>query len=315
MLQLLADVANEDRARLVRVRALLLDAREQRVRPARDDKVVAAWNGLAIAALAEAGALLERRDWLDAAARAGDLLVSRHLVGTRLLRVSRDGVAGPHDGVLEDHGDVAEGFLALYAATGEAPWLQLAGVVLDGVLERFADGSGGFFDTASDAEALLRRPQDATDNATPSGQSAAAAALLTYAAYTGSERHRAAAEAALAASGPAALEHPRFGGWALAAAEALVDGPREVAVIGSRGDAAAEQLHRTALLATAPGAVVAFGDPVDGAGGVPLLEGRSMLDGLPTAYVCRRFVCSRPVTDAAALSRQLSPTGRNDVSM
>ena len=190
-LQLLADPSTaEDSDRWSSIRLRLLAARSQRPQPGRDDKVVSAWNGLTIAALAEAGALLERPDWVEAALACGDLLVSVHLGagehGDRLVRVSRDGRPGRHAGVLEDHADVAEGFLALYSVTGDEEWLAFAGVLLDVVLGHFRDGRGGFFDTAEDAERLVRRPQDPTDNATPSGQAAAAGALLTYAALTGS---------------------------------------------------------------------------------------------------------------------------------
>ena len=280
-----------------------------RLLAARDDKVVTAWNGLAVAALAEAGALLDRPDLVAAATSTADLLGSVHLVDGRLRRVSRDGVAGAHPGVLEDYADLAEGLLALVAVTGDAARLQLAGELLDIVLTRFPDDDGGFYDTADDRAdprlASMRRPQDPTDNATPSGQAAAAGALLTYAAYTGSVRHREAAERALAVYAPLAAGHARFAGWGLAVAEALTDGPREVAVVGRRADPATAVLHSTALLGTAPGAAVAVGDPDDRADGVPLLEDRPLRDGKSTAYVCRHFVCDAPTTDAGELATAL----------
>jgi uncharacterized protein len=289
-------------------RARLLAVREQRVPPARDDKVVAAWNGLAVAALAEAGALLDRPDLVEAALAAADLLVAVHLDGPRLRRVSRGGVAGSPPGVLEDYADVAEGFLALFAVTGEEAWLTYAGVLLDVVLARFADGEGGFYDTADDATdarlAPIRRPQDPTDNATPAGQSAAAGALLTYAAYTGSVPHREAAERALAVYGPLAAQHARFAGWGLAVAEALLDGPKEVAVVGEPDAEGTRALHRTALMGPAPGAAVAVGAPGDHTV-VPLLQDRPLVDGRPTAYVCRHFACEAPTTDPRALAASL----------
>ncbi|MFC1417515.1 thioredoxin domain-containing protein [Streptacidiphilus cavernicola] len=305
VLQLLEDPADDDGAWFAGVRARLLAARASRPRPARDDKVVAAWNGLAIAALAETGALLDRPDCVEAALAAADLLVSVHLTAEgRLLRTSRDGRPGVGAGVLEDYADTAEGFLALYSVTGEASWLTLGGLLLDRVLEHFVDtASGALYDTASDAEKLIRRPQDPTDNATPSGWTAAAGALLGYAALTGSSRHRGAAEAALGvvtALGPRA---PRFIGWGLAVAEACVDGPREIAVVGPDGDAATAALHRTALLGTAPGAVVAVGEA--DAAGVPLLADRTLQGGRPAAYVCRRFSCDAPVTEPAALAERI----------
>ncbi|MFD1830592.1 thioredoxin domain-containing protein [Streptomyces desertarenae] len=301
-----------DAERIESVRRRLLAAREERPRPGRDDKVVAAWNGLAIAALAETGAYFDRPDLVEAATAAADLLLAVHLgEDGRLARTSRDGTAGPGAGVLEDHGDVAEGFLALYSVTGETCWLELAGTLLDTVLDRFAADDGTLYDTADDAERLIRRPQDPTDNAAPSGWTAAAAALLTYAALTGSARHREAAERALGVVRALAPRVPRFTGWGLAAAEAALDGPREIAVVGPPGDPATAVLHRTALLATAPGAVVAVGEPgAEGAG--PLLRDRPLLDGRPAAYVCRHFTCEAPTADPARLAEAVgaaAPTG------
>jgi len=303
VLQLLSDPA--DTEAYERIRARLFEARAERPAPARDDKVVAAWNGLAIAALAETGALLDRPDLVEAAVRAADLLLAVHLTADgRLLRTSRDGRAGDNAGVLEDYADTAEGFLALFAVTGDAEWLGLAGGLLDTVLVHFADAaSGALYDTADDAEELIRRPQDPTDNATPSGWTAAANALLTYAAYTGSARHRTAAERALGIVGALAPRAPRFIGWGLAAAEALADGPREVAVVGPADDPATAELHRTALLGTAPGAVVAVGEP--GTTEVPLLADRPLLDGRAAAYVCRHFTCDAPTAERAALAASL----------
>ena len=281
----------DDEARYERIRAALLAARAERVPPARDDKVVTAWNGLAIAALAEAGALLDRPGLVESAERAAALLRDLHSTGGRLLRTSRAGQAGRNAGVLEDYGDLAEGLLALYSVTGNASYVREAGALLDVVLAHFGDGSGGFYDTADDAEALVRRPQDPTDNATPAGSSAVAGALLTYAALTGSETHRTAAERALATVAPLMARHARFAGHAAAVAEALVAGPAEIALAGD--DAA---LRRTAWMATSPGAVVAFGAPE-----VPLLEGRPLVDGKAAAYVCRHFACEAPVTTPEAL--------------
>ncbi|MGZ4466299.1 MAG: thioredoxin domain-containing protein, partial [Nocardioides sp.] len=300
-LQLLADPEGPGAARLVDVRARLAAAREQRVRPARDDKVVAAWNGLAIASLAQAGLLLEEPAYVDAALAAGGLLVDVHLVDGRLRRVSRDGVVGRHAGVLEDLGCVAHGFLALAQATGDVAWLERAGALLDDALDRFRAEDGGFFDTADDAEALVARPRDPSDNASPSGLSATVHALAEYAALTGSGRHREAAEQALATVAALVERAPRFAGWSLAAAEAMLDGPLEVAVVGPAGperDALAARARR------APGAVVVVADgPRDD---VPLLSGRTPVGGRAAAYVCRHQVCERPVTDVAALDEALT---------
>lgn len=294
-----------DGERMAEAHRLLLAARSERPAPGRDDKVVAAWNGLAVAALAETGAYFDRPDLVEAAIGAADLLVRLHMDDrARLTRTSRDGRAGANAGVLEDYADVAEGFLALAAVTGEGVWLEFAGFLLDHVLAQFTDPeSGALYDTASDAEQLIRRPQDPTDNATPSGWNAAAGALLSYAAHTGSEPHRAAAERALGvvkALGPRA---PRFVGWGLAVAEALLDGPREVAVVGPADHSMTRALHRTALLGTAPGAVVAVGDA--GSDELPLLADRPLVDGEPAAYVCRDFTCDAPTTDPGRLRSAL----------
>ncbi|MDT0310343.1 thioredoxin domain-containing protein [Streptomyces sp. DSM 44917] len=287
------------------LRERLLAARAARPRPGRDDKVVAAWNGLAVAALAEAGACFERPELVEAAAGAAELLVRVHLgPDGRLARTSRDGRPGPAAGVLEDYGDVAEGLLTLHAVTGERRWLDVAGGLLDVVLARFVAGDGTLYDTADDAETLIRRPQDPTDTAVPAGWTAAAGALLTFAAYTGSGRHREAAERALGIVARLGGRAPRFIGWGLAVAEAALDGPREVAVVGPPDDPATAALHATALRSTAPGAVIALGGP-DTPDPSPLLASRPLLAGRPTAYVCRGFVCDAPVTDPSALAARL----------
>ncbi|MFB7569879.1 thioredoxin domain-containing protein [Streptomyces sp. NPDC056165] len=287
-----------DAGRVESVRRRLLAKRAGRPAPGRDDKVVAAWNGLAIAALAETGAYFDRPDLVEAAVGAADLLVRLHMdEHAGLRRTSKDGRAGANAGVLEDYADVAEGFLALASVTGEGVWLEFAGLLLGHVLTRFADPeSGALYDTAADAEKLIRRPQDPTDNATPSGWTAAAGALLGYAAHTGSHTHRTAAEKALGVVQALGPRVPRFIGWGLAVAEAALDGPREVAVVGpSLDDPAARRLHRTALLGTAPGAVVAYGTPESEE--FPLLADRPLVDGEPAAYVCRAFTCDAPTTD------------------
>ncbi|WP_077797001.1 thioredoxin domain-containing protein [Streptomyces sp. JHA26] len=306
VLQLPQEEGVFDAERISSIRERLLAARAERPVPGRDDKVVAAWNGLAIAALAETGAYFERPDLVEAAVAAADLLVRLHLdEHARLFRTSKDGRAGANAGVLEDYADVAEGFLALASVTGEGVWLDFAGLLLDHVLTRFTDDSGSLYDTAADAEKLIRRPQDPTDNATPSGWTAAAGALLSYAAHTGSEPHRTAAEHALGVVKALGPRVPRFIGWGLAAAEALLDGPREVAVVGpDTGDGATRGLHRTALLGTAPGAVVAVG--AEGSDEFPLLADRPLVDGAPAAYVCRGFTCDAPTTDPERLRAALN---------
>jgi hypothetical protein len=293
-LQLRADP--DDPERWAAVRARLFAARAGRPQPARDDKVVTAWTGLAIAGLADAGALLDEPAWTDAAGTAADLLLRLHLVDGRLRRTSRNGVVGEPAGVLEDYADFAEGLLALHQATASPRWLAAAGELLDVVLARFGDGRGGFHDTADDAETLIRRPWDPTDGPAPAGPAAAAGALLTHSVLSGRTDYREAADRALATLAPIAGTYPRAGGWACAVGEAALAGPLQVAV-ATAGDS---QLARVARLGTSPGLVVVAGAP--DLPGVPLLASRPLLDGTEAAYVCRGFVCDRPTTDPAVLA-------------
>ncbi|WP_138733827.1 thioredoxin domain-containing protein [Modestobacter excelsi] len=294
----------DDGERLARVRAALAQARAGRPQPARDDKVVTAWNGLAIAALADHGALTGDAGLVRAAGRAADLLHRVHWVDGRLRRASRGGAVGAHAGVLEDYGDLAEGLLALHAATAEPRWLGWAGELLDVVAAQFVDADGQWHDTAADAEALVHRPFDPADGPTPAGVAAAAGALVTHAALAGSPEHRARGEEALGSLARLVAHAPQAGGWAAAVGEALLAGPLEVAVSGPAG-AERAALEQVARRATSPGAVVVAGEP--GAPGVPLLADRPLVGGAPAAYVCRGFVCSAPVTDVSALSAAMTP--------
>jgi uncharacterized protein len=315
VLQLPADPADPGDAagweRYRDVRARLLAARAERVWPGRDDKVVAAWNGLVIGALAEAGLLFGRPDYVEAAQRAAALLARVHLAdGGRLVRTSRDGVAGASAGVLEDYACVAAGLLTLAGADGDAGWVRLAGELLDVALAGFRSDSGGFYDTASDSEQLIYRPADPADGPTPSGTFAIAGALLSYSALTGSARHREAAQDALGAVGAIAPKYPQAAGWGLAVAEAFLAGPAEIAIVGPAGDERTVALQVAAACGATPGAVIAIGPAqaeaeaeaetgaqADGGGPrVPLLAGRGLVDGQPAAYVCRNFACRLPVT-------------------
>ncbi|GAA4734171.1 thioredoxin domain-containing protein [Isoptericola chiayiensis] len=312
------------------VRSRLLVARLERPQPARDDKVVTAWNGIAIATLADAGAMLDEPLWVAAARKAASFLLSEHVVEGRLRRASRGGIVGDALGVAADHGGLVRGLLCLHQATGEAQWLDSAVQILDAAVDLFgAEEDGGFYDVGSDAERLVVRPRDPSDGPEPSGQSALAEALMTAAALTGSARYRELAEAAVSASGTLARRAPRFAGGVLTAAEALADGPRQVAVVGAsaggdggvlletaRTGGAAHHLDdggarlagamlRTARRAHTAGAVVVPGAP--DAPGVPLLAGRPLVDDGPAAYVCRGFVCDRPVTTAEELADLLLP--------
>lgn len=301
VLQLLNDP--DDMTRWERVTAKLRAVRALRPQPGRDDKIVAAWNGLAIAALVEAGELCNEPSWMRAAIEAAQLLVDVHLVDGMLSRTSKDGIRGNNVGVLEDYACVAEGFLVLHQYCGERIWLERARGLIDVIVNEFRDpASGGFYDTASSAQALVLRPQDPTDNATPSGWAAAAGALLTYSALTNSDEHREAAELALAPLVELGADHPRFAGWGLAVLTAWLDGPREVAIVGPRSDPQAVSLWHAAIGSPAPGLVVVRGEPGDDH---PLLMDRGTQGGAPTAYVCRQFVCQAPTTSAEVLAEQL----------
>jgi len=321
VLQLRSENA-EDAERLRAIRSALFTARSARIPPGRDDKVVAAWNGLAVAALAETGLLLDRPDLVAAAEGAARLLAGLHMEVTasgppgprdppdtgvtRIARTSRDGTAGRGHGVLDDYACTAEGFLALASVTGEARWVSLAGDLLDTVMRRFGDGNGGFYDTADDAERLLYRPQDPADNATPSGWFAAAGALLSYGALTGSRRHTQAASAALSLVPALARRFPRAAGWGMAVAEAYLSGPVEIAIVGAPADPRTAALHSAALRAAPPGAVIATGPADTGQEvGIPLLAGRGLVAGTPAAYVCRDFTCRAPVTSPQELRAAL----------
>ena len=276
-------------------------ARAQRVRPARDDKVVAAWNGLAISGLCAAGTLLARaavRRRRGRRGRAAGHAPHRRRpaapgLARRRGRAPRRGAGGPR--------------LRRRPATSRCcrPPATRSGWPAPRRCSttrwtRFRADDGGFFDTAADAEALVARPRDPSDNASPSGLSATVHALAEHAALTGSGRHREAAEEALATVASLARQAPRFAGWSLAAAQAMLDGPLEVAVVGPPGpdrDALADRARR------APGAVVLVADGPSDA--IPLLAGRTPVDGRPAAYVCRHQVCDRPVTDLPDLDAAL----------
>ena len=294
----------DDWARWHSLRSKLLQVRETRPRPGRDDKIVASWNGLAIRALVDAGRICERQDWIDCATRAGDLLVSTHLGADpkhpgRLVRVSRDGRPGLHAlGVLEDQALVASAFLALAQANGDDAWRELAGTLLNDIKSHFQQDSG-LTDTASDVEPVAKdvatRQVDPTDNVTPSGWAATIDAALTYSALSGDLEMRTWAEKFIPALIPLVASHTRFAGWGSAMFVTWLDGPREVAVVSSSDSDFRQVLAR----GTAPGMVYAWDAEQ------PLLQGRNMINEESTAYVCRGFVCDAPTTDLAELKKSI----------
>jgi uncharacterized protein len=290
-----------DLQRLARVKSALLAARHNRVQPGRDDKVVTAWNGLAITALAEAGVALSRPDLIDAARQCADSLLILHLYNGRLRRASLGGKVSDGPAILEDHGALATGLLTLNQVTGEASWLMAATDLLDTAMAQFADpdSPGRWFDTAADAERLVLRPADPVDGATPSGASLITEALMIagHLAPDG-ERYRGAAQQALAAHTLLLSRVPRGASHWLAVAEAAVRGPLQVAVAC---DPAGSELLAQAR-ALAPGGAIVVGGAPDSS---ELLAGRGLLDGVEAAYVCRGPVCDLPVTTASELAAAL----------
>jgi uncharacterized protein YyaL (SSP411 family) len=294
----------DDPARFERVRTALLAARLTRPQPGRDDKVVTAWNGLAITALAEATVALEEPEFLDAATQCARSIIELHVVDGRLRRASLGGRVGDSAAILEDHAMLATGLLTLYQLTGDGSWLDAATGLLDVALDHFvdADREGRWFDSADDAEQLMVRPADPLDGATPSGASTIAEALQLAAhlvAADHAERYAAAADAALASATPILARLPRSGGHWLAVAEAAVRGPIQIAVACNPQQS--ELL--TAARELAPGGAVVVGGPVNSS---ELLIDRDRVDGSDAAYVCRGRVCDLPVTTKETLAAALA---------
>ncbi|MGZ6778503.1 MAG: thioredoxin domain-containing protein [Mycobacterium sp.] len=301
VLQLPADP--DDPARFERARTALLAARLVRPQPGRDDKIVTAWNGWAITALAEASVALNDDEFLGAATRCARALLDLHMVDGRLRRASLGGRVGESSAILEDHGALATALLTLHQITGDAQWLAAATALLDTALEHFADatGAGRWFDTADDAEQLLVRPADPLDGATPSGASSIAEALLTAAHLAPApraDRYAAAAAQALSAAAPVLARLPRSGGHWLAVAEAAVRGPIQIAVATGGSDSRLLAAART----LAPGGAVVVGGAVNSS---ELLVDRDRVDGADAAYVCRGRVCDLPVTTVGDLAAAL----------
>ncbi|MEN3282750.1 MAG: uncharacterized protein V7607_3890 [Solirubrobacteraceae bacterium] len=282
-----------------RIRATLLAVRSQRVRPGLDDKRLASWNALMIAALADAGAILQRDDYLDAAREAAAFVLDR-MRGPdgRLLRTFNAGVARLA-AYLEDHAFLLEALLVLYEATFEERWFTAARDLADTIVTRFADAErGGFFSTADDHEQLIARRKDLEDSPIPAGGSSAALGLLRLAALTGEQRYEDAAAGQLALLHEVAVRHPSAFGHLLQAIDLHLAPRREVALVGDAGGVAS--LTAVVRERRRPHLVLA-GGPGDGRTSVPLMEQRAPVDGRAAAYVCERFACRRPVTEADEL--------------
>ena len=290
----------------------LLEVREQRIHPMRDDKVLASWNGLMLRSFAEAAAALGRPDYLAVAIKNAGFLVGSMKSDGRLLRTYRDGQAKLL-GYLEDYSFVIDGLLALYEATFDLRWLEEAVTLADSMIELFWDeGIGGFYDTGSDHETLVVRPRDVFDNAQPCGGSVASDVLLRLAVFTGKSDYSAKAAVPLRSLHQAMSQSPGGTGHWLSALDFYVSSPKEIAVIGPRDDPATQALLDTVFHRFLPNKVVMGVEPplsptVGNSGSdIPLLAGRGMVGGLPSAYVCQNYACQLPVTDPAGLAEQLS---------
>ena len=290
-------------------RPKLLAARAQRVAPDRDDKVLTSWNALMMKAFAEAGAALQQRHYVDVARRNAEFLLGSLRRDGRLLRTwkaSRDGGEAKLNGYLEDYAYLIDALCSLYEATFEQRWLDEAVSLAGGMIGLFWDGDKQiFFDTGSDHEQLLVRPREVFDNATPSGGSAAAVALLRLAVFTGDNELQQHAVASLRSVRDMLTRAPSgFAHW-LAAVDFYTSTPKEVVVIGPRDAAATQALLRTAFGRYLPNRAVAGAEVAPLETASPLLDGRELIDGRPTAYVCESYACQLPVTDPEALAAQL----------
>jgi len=276
-------------------RERLFALREQRPKPARDDKAIASWNGLVLAALAECGRVLDRSDWVDTARRLGAFLLGPLSTGDgRLHRTWREGQA-KGTGYLDDYANVANGLYELHVATGELRWLQEAHRLARLAVRLFADPEqGGFFQTPSDGEQLVVRRKDFDDHPMPSGNSMLAYVLLRLARIYGDDELEAQGVSVLRVLGQTPERLPTAFGWALVTLDFHLSPPRELAIVGPPE----AEVARAALARWDPTAVVAFG-PADE---VPLLAGKSLVDGRPAVYVCERFACRAPVVDASGLA-------------
>ena len=301
----------EVESRLARARMQLWAVREQRIKPLRDEKVLTAWNGLALAALAEAARVLGRADYLLAAQRNAEFVLGTlHTANGRLLRTWRAGSPAKLNAYLEDYANYADGLLELYQATFEERWFVAARQLADAMLEHFADDSGGFFDTSADHEQLITRPKDLQDNAVPGGNGMAAGVLLRLAAYTADARYSSAAEQVLARVQASAARYPTAFAQTLQALDFYASAPAEVALVGPLQDSGMAELLAELREPYRPHQVLALLQPLAGSA-IPLLHGRVQLGGQATAYVCRNFACQLPVTTRAALHRQAGSPGQS----
>jgi uncharacterized protein YyaL (SSP411 family) len=290
-----------------RGRRILLAAREKRVKPHRDEKMLTAWNGLMLRSFAEAGRALDRRDYLDAAIKNADFLLTHLQRDGRLLRTHRDGES-KLNAYVEDYAYLIDGLLALYEATFDLRWFEEARRLTETMIEQFWDGeAGGFFFTSSDHEQLITRNKDFYDNAIPSGNSVAAHALLRLSLLTGEERYRQIAGQILGLMKNVMMRAPGAFGHLLCALDLYLASPYEIAIVGHPSSEDTRALVGEVFQAYLPNKVVALAAPGDSMAPqkIKLLENRNEVGGKATAYVCRNFYCEAPVTEPARLKAQL----------
>ena len=294
-------------ATVARARAALYAAREGRVHPGRDEKTLVSWNGLMLRSFAEAAPILDRADYRAVAQRNAAFILGTLRDGDRLLRTYKDGRAHLA-AVLEDYAFYAAGLLALYEADFDPQWFTAARALADGMLTRFADPAGGFFDTAADSETLIMRPKDLLESAIPSGNAVAVEALLRLYYYTMEDRYYDAAQGTLAAAGALLAQYASGVGEMLGALDFSLAAVREVAIIGAPGQADTDALIAATFGPYRPHQIVAAAAPDNSTAlaAIPLLEGRPQRDSRATAYVCVHSACQAPVTDPAALTAQLT---------
>jgi uncharacterized protein YyaL (SSP411 family) len=287
--------------------ARLLQARQERIAPMRDDKVLTAWNGMMLRAYAEAGAVLARPDYVDTARRSASFLLDAMKKGDRLLRTYRDGEA-KLNAYLDDYASLIDGLIALHEADLDFRWLREAESLADSMIALFwDDASQQFYDTGSDHEKLIVRPRDIADNAVPSGGSMAADTLLRLAVITGKGEFESKAVASLRSSREMMARFPMGAGHWLGALDFYLSRPKEVAVIGDPLDADTRALVGQVSRSFLPNRVLVVADPKTGEdSGYPLLSGRGLVDGKAAAYVCENYVCKLPVTDPRELAVQLA---------
>ncbi len=297
---------------LQRGRVALFQLRETRVHPGRDEKILTAWNGLMLRSFAEAARHLERADYLQIAVRNADFLLTSLTRGGRLLRTYKDGRAHLN-GYLEDYVFLADGLLALYEADFQPRWFAGARRLVDEAIALFADQqNGGFFDTGSDHEALISRPKDIMDNATPAGNSVAVDVLLRLAAFTGEDAYRERADEYLRALADITAQHPQAFGHLLGALDFSLSLVKEIAISGEPRQPDTRALLRAINSRYLPNSVLACASPAapamqqsEAEQVVPLLADRPAKDGRATAYVCQHFVCQAPVTVVTELEKLL----------